>query len=132
MMRHLRGRTIGEIVLYCVGGGTAFITTFVITFIGTSILGVYYIISAGVGYVCGFIVNFFFQDKVTFRSETFTHRKLILFFIVQCLGFAKAISLLYIFTEWIGLHYLMSLIFASGIVTVVTFSLSKWWVFRVR
>ena len=129
-MKLLEPKLIKEIVLYAVGGGVAFIVTFSTTYILTEIVDLYYLVSAGVAYIAGFIVNFTFQDKVTFRSESFTARKSILFFIVQCVGLFSMLGLLYALTEWAGVHYLLSLIIASTIIAAITFSLSKWWVFR--
>lgn len=125
-------KTLKEIILYCIGGGTAFVVTFIVTFVLTEIAHFYYLLSAGTAYIIAFFVNFTFQNRVTFKSERSNTRKLFLFFVVQFLGLLSMLTLLHIFTEWFGVFYLLSLVVASGIVAVLTFSASKFLVFSTK
>lgn len=131
-MKYISSGLVQEVILYSVGGAISFWLTFALLSFFTDVMNMHYLISLTFGYVAGFVFNFWFQDKITFRAESFTHRELVLFFIVQSVGLILLQGFTLLLTEQFRVFYKMSFFIASLIVAFITFSGSKFFVFREK
>ena len=123
---------MSEVILYLVGGGIAFWLTLGLLAFFTEAIGLHYMLSLTIGYVIGFSFNFWFQDTITFKEELITHRKPILFFIIQLAALFSVQILTFLLTEEFGMFYQFSYVLASAIIAIASFVASKMFVFNAR
>ena len=110
-------------------GGLMIILNVMILYLLTSILGMYYIISAILSYLLLTGLSFFLNEKWTFTSITHhTHKKLwhrfVSYYLVSLSGMILHILILFVFTEYGNVFYLYSSIIASFSVFLWNFSLN--------
>jgi dolichol-phosphate mannosyltransferase len=111
-------------------GGLMVILNVVILYLLTSVLGIYYIISAILSYLLLTGLSFFLNENWTFHSLTHhTHKKmwhrLVSYYLVALSGMALNIIILFLLTEYGNVFYLYSSIIASFSVFLWNFSLNK-------
>jgi putative flippase GtrA len=122
---------IKKFFIYGIGGGLAFLITFTLTYLLTEKIHLFYLISAIIGYLAGFLVNFTFQSFITFKTKKELYLKRFLKFILfQIIGLIFYSLSLAFFTEIFKLYYLISLFLASGLTYILNFYLSKKFVFN--
>jgi putative flippase GtrA len=116
---------------YGVGGGLAFITTLSLTYLLTEKIKIYYLISAVLGYLSGFFINFTFQAFITFKTKTELYfRRFLKFCFFQIIGLIFYSILIVFFTEILDIYYLVSLILSSALIYFLSFYLAKKFVFN--
>jgi putative flippase GtrA len=121
---------IKKFLKYGVGGGLAFLITFVLTYLLTEKIHLFYLISAIIGYLSGFLINFTFQAFITFKTKKELYfQRFLKFIFFQIIGLAFYSFLLAFFTEVLNIYYLYSLILSSGLTYILNFYLAKNFVF---
>ncbi|MFZ8806379.1 MAG: GtrA family protein [Minisyncoccia bacterium] len=116
---------------YGIGGGWAFLVTFALTYLLTEKIHLFYLISAIIGYLSGFLINFTFQAFITFKTKTELYfRRFLKFCFFQIIGLVFYSLLLAFFTEVLNIYYLYSLILSSGLTYILNFYLAKTFVFN--
>ncbi len=116
---------------YGVGGGFAFLVTFALTYLLTEKFHLFYLMSAIIGYLSGFLINFTFQVFITFKTKTEVYfQRFLKFCFFQIIGLSFYSLLLAFFTEVLNIYYLYSLILASGLTYILNFYLAKNFVFN--
>jgi len=122
---------IKKFFIYGIGGGLAFLITFTLTYLLTQKVHLFYLISAIIGYLSGFLVNFIFQSFITFKTKTeFYLQRFLKFILFQIIGLIFYSFLLTFFTEVLNIYYLYSLVLSSGLTYILNFYLSKKFVFN--
>jgi putative flippase GtrA len=111
-------------------GGLMVILNVVILYLLTSVLGIYYIISAILSYLVLTGLSFFLNENLTFNSITHhAHKKmwhrLVSYYLVALSGMTLNIIILFLLTEYGNVFYLYSSIIASFSVFLWNFSLNK-------
>ena len=93
---------------------------------------VYYVISSLFAFVVAVSVNFIFNKIWTFNEKIYykTIKEFISFLIVSLFALSINILFLYIFTEYLGIYYIVSQIIAIGISLVINFIGNKIWTFH--
>ena len=98
----------------------------------TKYLGIFYLTSEFFGFLISATSNFIFNKIWTFK-EKMTYRmreKYINFFLVSLITLSLNLLLLHIFTEFLGIYYIISEVMAIGISLIVNFIGNKIWTFR--
>ena len=111
-------------------GGLMILLNVIILYLLTSVLGIYYIISAVLSYLLLTGLSFFLNENWTFTSVTrHTHKKLwhrfLSYYLVALSGMTLHILILFLLTEYGNVFYLYSSIIASFSVFLWNFSLNK-------
>ena len=119
-----------KMVQFGIVGGLMLILNVVILYLLTSVLGIYYIISAILSYLLLTGLSFFLNENWTFHSITHhTHKKmwhrLVSYYLVAISGLTLNILILFLLTEYGNVFYLYSSIIASFSVFLWNFSLNK-------
>ena len=98
-----------------------------ITYVLTEFYGVWYFSAFLIGVVCNWMTTFLLNSLVTFpgRKSKSTSRRFFIYITVYMVSFLFNAALVYIFTSYIGVYYLFSIILATAITTSSTFILSK-------
>lgn len=98
----------------------------------TEKVGIWYIYSNIIGATAGAVSNFFLGRKWTFRSETTPIQKQAIRYALVALGslFLNTAGL-YVLTEWLEMHYMISKVLV-GIFVAICFNylLQKYFVFQ--
>lgn len=105
-------------------GGTAFVVDFFFLYFFSDICGIYYLISGVLSFVISVLVNYLMSIKWVFNQENIENRimEFNLFLIISTIGLIFTEILLYVFTDILGLYYLLSKIIAAIIVLFWNFT----------
>ena len=119
-----------KMIQFGIVGGLMIILNVVILYLLTSLLGMYYIISAILSYQLLTGLSFFLNEKWTFNAITHhTHKKMwqrfVSYYLVSLSGMTLHIIILFLLTEYGNVYYLYSSILASFSVFLWNFSLNK-------
>lgn len=104
-----------------------------ILFLLTYMFGIYYLLAAVFSFEVALLNNFVLNEVWTFkgrnRSSSWWFR-LAKFHVSRVLGFITTIIALFLITEFLNVHYLISNIIAIGIGTIINYFTSDLWVWK--
>ena len=103
---------------YIFVGATAFVVDFFFLYFFSATCGIYYLISGVLSFIISVLVNYIMSTKWVFNQENIENKlvEFNLFIIISTIGLVFTEILLYVFTDIIGLYYLISKIIAAIIV----------------
>jgi putative flippase GtrA len=112
-----------RIIRYLFSGGTAAAVNIGLLFVFTHYAHFHYLVSGVLAFCSAVVVSFLMQKKWTFQdhSQEDTHRKFVIYLTVSTINLVANTLLLYLFTDIFHIHYIVSQVFASGIVAVWSF-----------
>ena len=117
---------------YIFVGGAAFIVDFVSLFIFTDVFGVYYLISAAIAFTLGLIANYALSINWVFNKRTLDNKlsEFTIFAVIGVVGIFLNVVIIYLFTEYVGLFYLVSKIIAAALILFWNFFARKVTLFK--
>lgn len=101
-------------------------------FILTDFVGLHYLASATIAFICGGSINYLFNKRWTFRSDGQHRKQLPVFFTLATLGLIINNNIMYISVEALHLHYLLAKVLAAAIVTFWNFFGNRYLTFRIK
>jgi putative flippase GtrA len=124
--------TFLQLFRYTFVGGVAFIADFGTLYILTEYFKIHYLISAGISFILGLIINYFLSVKWVFNSRVLKNRMLefLLFTLIGLIGLGLNELFLWILTDVLLIYYLLSKIFTTIIVYFWNFFARKFLLFR--
>ena len=133
----LRGRSDRlhvQFFRYVAVGGVAFVVDFTLLVLLTELAGVHYLLSAGLAFCAGLLVNYALSIAWVFSSRMLRDRRaeFAIFALVGIAGLGFTELILFIGTEGVGLDYRLSKLFAVGVVLMWNFGARKFLLFRER
>lgn len=93
-------------------------------------LGVWYLAASAIGFVVGAVNGFLLNRRWTFRGHVGDALTPVRWGVVQGLGLALNLGLLYLLVDGGGLDKLVSQALATIVVTLLTFTANRAWTFR--
>lgn len=82
------------------------------------VLGLYYLASICIGFICGLIVTYILSNKFVFGQPKISQKTLFLFFgVIGVVGLGILNILVFIFTDLLGINYILS----KAIATIAVF-----------
>jgi dolichol-phosphate mannosyltransferase len=122
---------IKEFVKFAVVGGIGTLINIAILYLLTEKAGVYYLISAIFSFIIAMSSNFILNKIWTFRENVKLGigKKYFQFGLVSVSALLVNLFFLYIFTEVLGIYYIISQILAIGIALIINFLGNKIWTF---
>jgi putative flippase GtrA len=107
-----------QLFRYIFVGGTAFVVDFFFLYFFSDICGIYYLLSGVFSFIISVLVNYLMSTKWVFNQDNIDNKVLEfnLFLIISTIGLVFTEILLWLFTDIIGLYYLISKIVAAIIV----------------
>ncbi len=125
-------KNLWQFAKFCTVGGIGLLVNLSITYVGVSILQVWYLWAfiAGllISWSCSFVLNAFFTFPEHERAAYL--RKYFLFLANYGVVFVLNTVLMYLLTSILGLHYLLSIGVCALSTTLLTYSFSKYVVYR--
>jgi dolichol-phosphate mannosyltransferase len=109
------------------------------TFINIAILylltegfGIYYLFSAVISFLVAMTNNFFWNKIWTFKEKINSSlgKKYVKFSLISVVALIVNLFFLYLFTDILGIYYLLSQVLAIGIALIINFLGNKSWTFR--
>ena len=116
-----------QLFRYGFSGGIVFLVDFSLLYVLTDFFGIHYLLSTVFSSLAGTSLSYFFNVKWVFNNRRFNRRRneLILFFTISGFGFVMTPLLMWLFTDGLGLHYLISKIIATAVVVCWNFIAKK-------
>jgi dolichol-phosphate mannosyltransferase len=119
-------------IKFCIVGATGVIVNMGFLYFFTEYLKIFYIISAFIAIEISILSNFLLNDNWTFKTnknKPFIER-LISYEMICLMGVGIQICLLYIFTDILGIYYLISNLLAIPITVSWNFLMNKYITWR--
>lgn len=119
--------TLLQLFRYTFVGGFAFIVDFGTLYILTEYFNIHYLVSAGIAFIFGLIINYFLSVKWVFNNRTMENRLLefFLFTLIGIVGLGLNELFLWILTDILLIYYLLSKIITAIIVYLWNFFARK-------
>ena len=108
---------------YAIVGGVSFVVDYGLLCLLTELLGLHYLLSATVSFTAGLVVNYLISIKWVFSKSKLNSRaaEFVVYGIIGVVGLLFNNLLLYLFTDHLHLHYMLSKLVAAAIVLVWNF-----------
>jgi putative flippase GtrA len=121
-----------QFLRYTVVGGCAFLVDFSVLVLLTSFVGLHYLISAALAFLAGSVTNYALSTAWVFHQRTFSDRRLefLLFAGIGLVGLGLNEALMWLLTDGVGLHYMLSKLGATFLVYFWNFLARKFCLFR--
>lgn len=105
-------------------GGFSFLVDFFLLYFFSDVCGIYYLISAILSFIISLVVNYILSTHWVFNKNKMNNKvmEFNLFAVIGIVGLGFTEILLYLFTDVLGLYYLISKIFSTIIVLFWNFS----------
>lgn len=132
LFKHETDKTTIQFFRYIFVGGAAFIVDFGSLYILTDIFGIYYLLSAAIAFILGLIANYLLSISWVFNRRTMNNRlsEFTIFTTIGIIGLGLNEVLIWFFTDYVGLFYLISKIIAAIIILFWNFFARKYALFR--
>ncbi len=115
-------------VKFVFGGGIALILNLILTYILTEYLGLWHMISFAIALGLELLFLFIYHTFITFKKRG---RKIIFILIISFISALNWI-LVFILTQELKLHYLISIVLVAGVVSIINYTLNRNLVFNAR
>ncbi len=121
-----------QLFRYTLVGGLAFSIDFGTLFIFTEYFHVYYLVSAGIGFLCGLTVNYILSVIWVFNKRTLESRlfEFLLFSFIGIVGLGLNEIFMWILTDFLMIYYLISKVITTIIVYLWNFFARKYILFN--
>ena len=127
LLKNETDRTHIQFFRYIFVGATAFAVQISSLYFLTSILGTYYLISAPIAFILGLIANYTLSIYWVFNKRRLNNMwsEFLIFSIIGVVGLGLNEILIYFFTDFLGLFYLFSQVFAAALILFWNFFARK-------
>ncbi len=136
-MRNLmRSPGILRFVKFGIVGGSGILVNMGFLWLFTEVFGIYYLVSSVLAIFLAIINNFIWNDLWTWADRgkpgirAYANRFFKFFIVSSIAGYAGNLGILWVFTHFLQLHYLISNLIGIGVGTVVNYFLNNWWTFK--
>lgn len=121
-----------KLVKYIISGGTAAVTDLAFLYLFTSILHVWYLISAVVAFIISFAVSFTLQKFWTFNDQSIKGVKsqVLIYFTIAVVNLGINTLLMYAFVDILKMYYFTAQILAGALVALQSYFIYQKFVFR--
>ena len=114
-------------------GGVSFVADYAVLFLLTEFGSLYYLLAAALAFCTGIIINFIFTKLLVFQEVKQNKLRERTIFVLICLaGLLYTEGIMFILTDLLGAHYLISKIVATVIVFFWNFFAKKLILYRGR
>jgi putative flippase GtrA len=134
----LRQRLLGsagvlvQFLKFGIVGVSNTLLTFAVYTLLLKVAGVWYLAASAIGFTAGAVNGFLLNRRWTFRGHVGDAFTPLRYVVVQGFGLGLNEGLLYLFVDSAKLDKLLAQVFATGIVTVTTFTANRVWTFRMH
>lgn len=117
---------------YCIGGGMAFVVNFFLLFILTEYVGLYYLMSEAIAFVCAGAVNYSYNRIFTFQNGyKKIGRQFLLFLVIGAGGLMLDLYIMGFLVEKFGIWYMFAKLLSAFVVLFYNFTGNRLITFKV-
>lgn len=108
---------------YAIVGGVSFAVDYGLLYVLTECYGFHYLLSATISFIAGLAVNYLISIRWVFGKSKLSSRaaEFVVYGIIGVVGLLLNNLLLYLFTDHLHLHYMLSKLIAAAIVLAWNF-----------
>jgi putative flippase GtrA len=124
LLAHKTNNLFVQLFRYTFVGGIAFVIDFGLLFLLTAYAGLHYQWSAAISFIAGLAVNYMISITWVFNADEGSRNRLyefLMFAVVGVIGLGLNALIIYVFTELVGVYYLISKIISTIIVFLWNF-----------
>ena len=116
-----------QLFRYCFVGGFAFLVDYGLLVLLTEVFGLHYLVSATISFLVGLVVNYLLSTCWIFRISKLENRwvEFVVFAIIGVVGLLLNNLLLFLFTDLVHIHYMVSKLLTTAIVMIWNFGARK-------
>lgn len=124
----IENETAKQAAKYFIVGGSCTVFDFAMLFCFTHFLHINYLISSVLSFTISAVVNYYLCVSWVFdvRVVEKRHREFVYYLVLSAIGLGLSTSLIWIFTELVGLYYMLSKLIATFITYWVNFGTRKY------
>lgn len=118
MLTRLFNKSILQMLQYAVVALVGLIVDFGIVIFTKEVLELHYLLAVCLGFICGLIVTYILSNRYVFGQPKSNRKTLFIFFgVIGLIGLAILNLLVWLFTDKLGINYIVS----KSIATIVVF-----------
>jgi putative flippase GtrA len=122
-----------KVARYIISGGTAAVVNLALLYIFVEWLDIWYVLAAVAAFLLAFCVSFTMQKFWTFKDPTKkVHSQAAIYFTVSLANLGINTLLIYIFVDYLHVHYMVGQIIASAILAVSSYFIYSLVIFSPR
>ena len=127
-----RRKVIDEFFKFGLVGFLGTLINLLILYVFTEFVGIYYLVSAIIAFFVAMTSNFILNKIWTFKEPIKLNvgKKYLQFSLVSVVALFVNLFFLYVFTEFLGIYYLISQVLAIGVSLIINFLGNKIWTFK--
>lgn len=125
-LRHAR------VARYVIAGGGATALNLFLLYLGTAILGWWYLAASGISFAIANIASFLLQKFWTFGNRSIRDAPLqfISYILLSLINIGINLCLMYTFVEWLRIPYLLAQMLSAGLIALESFFAYRAFIFR--
>ena len=126
--------TLIQLFRYGFVGGAAFLVDYGVLVLLTEVFGMHYLLSATISFILGLITNYLLSVVWVFDNRTLGNRwaEFTVFAIIGVIGLGLNALIMYVCTDKMGIHYMISKIISTVIVFFWNFFARKIVLFKAK
>ena len=126
--------TLIQLFRYGFVGGAAFLVDYGVLVLLTEVFGMHYLLSATISFILGLITNYLLSVVWVFNNRTLGNRwaEFAVFAIIGVIGLGLNALIMYVCTDKMGIHYMISKIISTVIVFFWNFFARKFVLFKAK
>lgn len=115
--------SINQLLRYTVVGGVSFLVDYSILFSLTKYVGLYYLISATISFLVGLVLNYILSTHWIFKKSRLSNKSVefTVYGLIGVVGLLLNSILMYLFTDVLQIHYMLSKLVAASLVMIWNF-----------
>lgn len=123
-----------KLIKFSLIGGTGLVINLAVAYVLKEFFGMWYFWAFLIGVIFNWTFNFLANSYITFRGHSREKYavKYAVFLFIYLVAFAVNSGFVYIMTSIFDMYYLISIALAAGVTTLITFGLSKRFVYHDR
>lgn len=119
-------KLIRQILRFGVVGGGAFLIDYAVLYILTEFVGIYYLVSSVISFIISLIFNYILSIYWVFDvNRKQTMKEILIFTILSVIGLGINEVVMYVGSNGLGIHYMLTKLVATAIVMVWNFVTRK-------
>lgn len=129
-----RSVVIKQVVKYAFVGGICTVLDFGLLFILAKYLHIFYLISSAISFMFGTILNYYLCTLWIFKVRTVENKNIEFFYylIITAVGLCLTTLIIWLFTEYFKLNFMLSKLIATFITVWWNFSARKYFLHTIK
>lgn len=110
--------TLLQLFRYTFVGGFAFVVDFGLLYLLTEFANCHYLTSAAIAFIAGLVVNYILSKLWVFNKSAYKNRvaEFLIFALIGVIGLGFTELLMWLFTDIIGIYYIISKVLTTALV----------------